>query len=303
MMSIDRVRRPFHVTAPDEVIPRATALERVERALAEWQPASASEAARICETLMQAHPDHHAPEDFWHSAAAKAFRDFFVWGHNHDFGHGFTRSGAMGDRHKEITSELISLGMMPGDLKGQRVLDIGCWSGGDLLILAGLGAQVEAIEEHPLAAATARDLSQLLGCDAPIHSFSAYNDRPEWKQSFDLVYCCGVIYHVTDPLLLLRICFAYLKPGGRLVIETKMQEGEGSTCSYSGIVERGWNWYAPTFEAMGRWMVDAGFAEEHVRVHRRPIGRLLASGIKTGAIALPETAGFSRPGSWLESAI
>lgn len=80
-----------------------------------------------------------------------------------------------------------------------------------------------------------------------------------------------------------------------------MQEGVGATCSYSGVVERGWNWYAPTDETMGRWMVDAGFEAEHIQVHRRPIGRLLAAGIKTKAAALPETAGFSRPGSWLES--
>lgn len=303
MTSIDRVRRPFEITSPNEVIPLATARIRVEKAMAKWMLRSEAESGRIFSALAADHPDHHAPEDFWHSASSKAFRDFFVWGHNHDFGHGFKRSGAMGDRHLEITSELISLGMMPEDLSGKHVLDIGCWSGGDLLVLAGLGAKVEAIEEHPLAAATAQQLSQQVGCDVPIHSFSVYKDRPEWKQGFDMVYCCGVIYHVTDPLLLLRICFAYLKPGGRLVIETKMQEGAGASCSYSGIVERGWNWYAPTYEAMGRWLVDAGFAEEHVRVHRRPIGRLLASGIKTEALALPETAGFSRPGSWLEGPV
>jgi len=82
-----------------------------------------------------------------------------------------------------------------------------------------------------------------------------------------------------------------------------MQEGSGASCSYSGVVEKGWNWYAPTFEAMGRWLVDAGFAEEHIRVHRRSIGRLLASCIKTKPAALPETAGFSRPGSWLEGVV
>lgn len=302
-MTIDRVRMPFSINHPVEMIPLPLAEDQVEQAMAKWQPRSEAESQKIFTTLADVHPDHHTPEDFWHSASSKAFRDFFVWGHNHDFGHGFVRAGAMGDRHKEISSELISMGMMPGNLNGKRVLDIGCWSGGDLLILAGLGAQVEAIEEHPLAAATARHLSQLVGCNAPIHSFSAYNDRPEWKQTFDLVYCCGVIYHVTDPLLLLRICFAYLKPGGRLVIETKMQEGTGAICSYSGVVERGWNWYAPTAETMGRWMVDAGFEGEHVQVYRRPIARLLAAGVKTKAAALPETAGFSRPGSWLESLV
>jgi len=302
-MSIDRKRKDFVIQIPSEITPISTALKQVEEAMAKWQMASENESRRAFDVLAQEHPDHHAPNDFWLSASSKAFRDFFVWGHNHNFGHGFTRDGAMGNRHLEITSELISLGMMPSDLTGQKVLDIGCWSGGDLLILAGLGAQIEAIEEHPLAAAAAQKLVGLAGCNSPIHSFSAYKDRQEWKHEFDMVYCSGVTYHVTDPVLLLRICFAYLKPGGRLVIETKMQDGAGASCSYSGVVEKGWNWYAPTFEAMGRWLVDAGFSEEYIRVHRRPIGRLLASCIKTKAVALPETAGFSRPGSWLEGVI
>ena len=302
-MSIDRFKKSFQVISPSEIIPLANAFNQVSHAMNKWQFDSKTESKKVFDILLQEHPDHHAPSDFWESASSKAFHDFFVWGHNHDFGNGVIRNGAMANRHLEITSELISLGMMQGDLSGQRVLDIGCWSGGDLLILAGLGARVEAIEEHPLAATTAKRLTKLVHCDALIHSSSAYQDKPEWKQSFDMVYCSGVIYHVTDPLLLLRICFAYLKPGGRLVIETKMQDGSGSSCSYSGVIEKGWNWYAPTLEAMGRWLIDAGFAEEHVRVHRRSMGRLLASGIKTKEIALPETAGFSRPGSWLEGVI
>lgn len=302
-MTIDRSRKQLRLRDPAEVMPLDAALRQVDAAFAKWQPASEAAARAVLDELAASHPDHHAPDDFWSSASPKTFREFFVWGHDHDFGHGHVRPGAMGGRHKEITSELISLGMMPADLSGRQVLDVGCWSGGDLLILAGLGAKVEAIEEHPLAAATASDLCRLLACDAPVHCASLYADRPEWKQRFDIVYCSGVIYHVTDPLLLLRICFAYLKPGGRVIIETKMQEGPGSSCSYSGIAEKGWNWYAPTYEAMGRWLIDAGFSQDEVFVHRRARGRLLAAAVKGAPCALPETAGFSRPGSWLEGVV
>jgi len=302
-MTIDRTRKQLQLLDPAEVMPPEAAAHFVDLALKRWMGSTQADAKRTFDTLALAHPDHHAPDDFWFSASSKLFRDFFVWGHDHDFGFGYTRKGAMGTRHKEITGELISLGMLPQDLHGKAVLDIGCWSGGDLLILAGLGATVEAIEEHPLAAAAAAALCRLVSCEAPVHCLSLYQDKPEWKQRFDLVYCSGVIYHVTDPLLLLRICFAYLKPGGRVIIETKMQEGAGSSCSYSGIAEKGWNWYAPTFEAMGRWLVDAGFAEDQVCVHRRPIGRLLASATKDKPRSLPETAGFSRPGSWLEGEV
>ncbi len=114
-----------------------------------------------------------------------------------------------------------------------------------------------------------------------------------------MVYCSGVIYHVTDPLLLLRICFACLKPGGTLVIETKAESGAGADCAYAGTIEKGWNWYSPTRATLGRWLVDAGFEADDVRLHWRPIGRLLAAAVKTRPAALPDPAGFFRPESWL----
>jgi SAM-dependent methyltransferase len=279
---------------------------RVAAALARWRFDSAAAAAAARQTLEAEFPDQELPDGYWHDAAAKAFRDFFVWGHNHDFGFGITRRGAMATRHVEIISEAIHLGLLPVDrLAQQQVLDVGCWSGGDVLALAGLGATVTAIEEHPIAAAAARRLCELVRCPAEISCDSLYRDRPEWRQRFDFVYCSGVIYHVTDPLLLLRICFAYLKPGGGVLLETKMldQPGSESLCSYAGTLEKGWNWFSPNRQALGRWLVDSGFPLDSICLYRRANGRLLAGATKHTPAALPETAGFSRPGSWLEAVV
>ena len=306
MTQIDRVRdadQPQTFTLPSPVMSSEAAENLVAKALAKWQAASPADATRIAEVMAQEFPDQARPDDFWHSQSSGAFRDFFVWGHNHDFGHGISRSGAMGPRHVEITSEAVRLGMLPGNLQGKQVLDVGCWSGGDLLVLAGLGAQVTAMEEHPIAAQAARRLLDLLGLQAPVIESSLFADKQEWAGKFDYAYCSGVIYHVTDPMLLLRILFAYLKPGGEAFIETKGAIGDGSMCSYSGTLEKGWNWYAPNETALGRWLVDAGFDSGTVRVYRRENGRLLAYGKKTAMRALRETAGFSRPGSWLEGKV
>lgn len=302
----DRARSegaPLTFPPPTPVMDHARARAIVIEALACWQCDHPEDAERIARTLVNEFPDHTAPGDFWNSASSSAFRDFFVWGHDHDFGHGVTRSGAMGPRHVEIASEALELGMLPATLAGKRVLDIGCWSGGDLLVLAGLGAEVTAIEEHPVAARSARRLAQLLKVSAEVVETSVYADRPDWAGAFDYAFCSGVIYHVTDPLLLLRILFAYLRPGGEVLLESKSTTGEGSVCSYSGTLEKGWNWYAPNETAMGRWLVDAGFESDGVRVFRRENGRLLAWAKKTGARRMRETAGFSRPGSWLEDMV
>lgn len=306
MTKIDRVRdpdQPQTFPAPKPVMAHEAAGKLVGEALRKWQATTQEDARRIAAVLEKEFPDQARPDDFWHSESSVAFRDFFVWGHDHDFGHGITRPGAMGPRHTEITAEALRLGMLPASLEDKEVLDVGCWSGGDLLVLAGLGGRVTAIEEHPIAARAAQRLVALLSLNAPVLETSLYADKREWRERFDYAYCSGVIYHVTDPLLLLRILFAYLKPGGDVFIETKGATGDGSVCSYSGTLEKGWNWYAPNETALGRWLVDAGFEANSVRIHRRENGRLLGYGRKTESRALRETAGFSRPGSWLEGVV
>jgi 2-polyprenyl-3-methyl-5-hydroxy-6-metoxy-1,4-benzoquinol methylase len=275
----------------------------VDQALVKWVPISDARSDEVFKTLQIEFPDGASPKTYWHEAYKRGFTDFFAWGHDQDFGFGRTRQGTMSTRHVEIVSESIEYGYLPERLTDLDVLDVGCWTGGDVLALAGMGARVTALEEHPISAAAAKRMCDLLGVSAEVHSRSLYSENSEWMGKFDVVYISGVIYHVTDPVLALRICFAYLKPGGRIVVETKASKLEGALCEYGGTHEKGWNWYSPTLETFGRWLVDAGFPRDQVRVHMRPVGRLLAGAVKGGPKKLPERAGFSRPNSWLESAI
>ena len=110
MTQIDRVRdtdQPQTFPEPKQVMPREAAEKIVTDVLAKWQSTSEAEARGIADELAEEFPDQARPDDFWHSQSSVAFRDFFVWGHDHDFGHGISRSGAMGPRHIEITSEAL----------------------------------------------------------------------------------------------------------------------------------------------------------------------------------------------------
>ncbi len=285
------------------VLSGTTALQTVEKALARWVPSDQTRSKQVFDALQQEFPDGASPKTYWHEAYERGFTDFFAWGHDQDFGHGHFRQGTMSTRHVEIVSESIEYGYLPQDLSGLDVLDVGCWTGGDLIALAGMGANVTAIEEHPISAVAAQRMCELLAVPAIVHSQSLYADKPEWTGKFDVVYISGVIYHVTDPVLALRICFAYLKPGGRIVVETKASKLDGALCEYGGTHEKGWNWYSPTLETMGRWLADAGFPRQDIGVHMRPVGRLLAGAVKGGPAKLPERAGFARPSSWLETAV
>jgi len=227
-------------TVPGDIMDAAAAHKIVLAAANSWRLATARAARGVRRKLADEFPDDELPEAFWHDASSKQFREFFLWGHDHDFGHAMTRKGAMGARHIEITAESVQLGFLASDLRGLQVLDIGCWSGGDVLVLSGLGAAVTATEEHAGSAGSARRLMELVGCPAQVLEQSAFRDDPAWRQRFDIVYCSGVLYHVSDPVLLLRICFSYLRPGGRLIIETKADtQSDGSACRYSGTAVKG----------------------------------------------------------------
>ena len=279
----------------------SSCLNRCKQAFDRFQPKTEEDAHRIFQSLGLEFPDKFA--NYWHDSKLD-FVDSFTWGHDHDFGFGYSRRGAMGQRHLEIAAESMQYGYLPQDLSGKKVLDIGCWSGGDLLILLGLGASVDVIEEHAMSAKSTSRLLQLLSIDnVAISSNSLYSDNVDLCQKYDIIYMSGVIYHVTDPLLAIRICFAYLKEGGKLIIETKASYSNDSISTYSGTAEKGWNWFSPSLSAMQRWFLDAGFPAESIYVHMRPIGRLLGAATKVNSSKLPSRSGFSRPGSWLEGDI
>ncbi len=285
------------------VVEEARAGDIVNAAFNKWQPTCPTAAAEIFQSLKNNFPDDYQPDDWWDSAAHLDSKQFFVWGHDHNFGHGFFRKGSMGTRHLEITAESLSLGFLPERLDGKKVLDVGVWTGGDLITLAGLGGSCFALEEHPIAAKAAAALVRSLEVPAEIVQSSVFEDKESWSQSFDYIYCSGVVYHVTDPVLFLRILFCYLKIGGELLIETKAIGGRNATCGYSGTMERGWNWFAPNELTLGRWLVDAGFEADNITIHRRKNGRLLSHSVKRKAAKLGETGGFSRPRSWLEKEV
>ena len=292
----------FYFPLSSPIYSYSDCLEICQQSFDKFKPNTDLKAQYILDALAREFPDAHA-STYWHDSKLD-FVDSFTWGHDHDFGFGYVRKGAMGQRHFEIAAEAMQYGYLSKNLSGKRVLDIGCWSGGDLLILLGLGAHVDVIEEHSLSAKSCSRLLELLDVkNVCISTDSLYKDKINLKQKYDLIYLSGVIYHVTDPLLAIRICFAYLKEGGKLIIETKSSYSDESEALYSGTAEKGWNWFSPSLLTLQRWFLDAGFTSDSIEVHMRPIGRLLGAATKLKSSNLPTRSGFSRPGSWLEDTV
>lgn len=201
----------------------------------------------------------------------------FEWGHNHDFGDGIVYQGRMGWRHIQILASFVNDFGLPYDLSGKKVLDIGVWTGGTSLLLVAMGAEVLALEEVVKYSDTVNLLAHSFGVQDRLKCIpqSLYETLPEFVDYFDYIIYSGVIYHVSDPLLSLRLAFSALKNGGDLFLETYGINSPESLCHYEGafifsggnkesLNRGGWNQYKPSTKCLDAWCRDAGFQSTHI---------------------------------------
>jgi SAM-dependent methyltransferase len=206
----------------------------------------------------------------------------FHWGHDHDFGD-FALKGRMGTRHIDVLANLAALFPISlEDFQDKRVLDIGCWTGGTALLLAALGADVLAIEEVHKYADMASFLAKAFGVGdrVAVKAMSLYDcNSPDYYHRFDIAFFPGVIYHLSDPVLALRIVFNALKVGGIALIESAGIDSREPICRFEGslvhhnpgcgaqLSRSGWNWFIPSPVALDRMMREAGFDDSHAVWH------------------------------------
>jgi SAM-dependent methyltransferase len=230
----------------------------------------------------------------------------FHWGHNHDFGT-FSLDGRMGDRHVKLLEEFLDVFPVTLDsFFDSDVLDIGCWTGGTTLLLSALSNSVTAVEEVKKYADTTQYLIDAFGLNSEVLSTSLYElNCSTFYDKFDRVYFPGVIYHLSDPVLSLRILFNSLKDGGDILIETAGIDSKEPICRFDGnykyhqngtreeLNRGGWNYFIFSSGALELMMKEAGF--EDIKTHwNDSTQRLFAYGIKKSQLSICK-AGLSVP--------
>ena len=106
------------------------------------------------------------------------------------------------------------------DLKGARVLDVGC--GGGILseALARAGAGVTGIDLAPRVLEVARLHLHESGQRVDYREISVEALAQEAAGSFDAVTCMEMLEHVPDPASVVAACATLLKPGGQMFLST-----------------------------------------------------------------------------------
>jgi ubiquinone/menaquinone biosynthesis C-methylase UbiE len=98
--------------------------------------------------------------------------------------------------------------------RGQRLLEVGCGIGTDLVRFARGGANCTGIDLSQTAIDLARKNLDANGVAAELHVGNG-EALPFPDASYDVVYGHGVVQYTADPARLIRECHRALKPGGR----------------------------------------------------------------------------------------
>jgi tRNA (mo5U34)-methyltransferase len=117
------------------------------------------------------------------------------------------------------------------DLAGRRVLDVGCGNGYHCWRMRGAGAtEVIGIDPTPLFLVQFAALQRYLADDAVTLLPMGIEHLPADLGAFDTVFSMGVLYHRREPLEHLQALRGALRPGGELVLETLVIDGDETRC-------------------------------------------------------------------------
>jgi len=152
-------------------------------------------------------------------------------------------------------------------LKGKHVLDIGCGNGYYALRSYGQGADlVVGVDPGQKYIMQFYAMKKYFG-NIPVHLLPlGIEDIPPSLKAFDTVFSMGVLYHRRSPLEHLYELRDCLKPGGELVLETLVIEGDvNSVLLPTDRYQQMRNvWFLPSCDALVLWMQRCGF--KNVRV-------------------------------------
>lgn len=207
---------------------------------------------------------------------------------------GIYTSGAARDHRYRVS-------MLPEDFAGMSVLDVGTFDGFYAFLAERRGAaRVVAVdnEQYRLWVASRwgveleggegfRAIHHLLGSAVEYRRMDAF-ELDRLRERFDLVYCCGILHRVENPLGLLRVLRGRTASGGSVLLETygvRPEERDGPAIRVSAPGEIYphdefvyWGFGHTGLERLARlagFSRAEGFIEVQIDGHPRIMGRLL----------------------------
>lgn len=152
-------------------------------------------------------------------------------------------------------------------LQDRLVLDVGCGNGYHLWRMHGAGAGAVIGLDPSLPYVAQYFAVRHFIPDPPVYLLPfALEQLPDAMHAFDTVFSMGVLYHRRSPLEHLQRLKQCLRPGGELVLETLVVEGDADTVlspqeRYACMKNV---WFIPSCPALAAWLQQSGF--ENIRL-------------------------------------
>jgi len=149
-------------------------------------------------------------------------------------------------------------------LQGRMVLDVGCGSGYHCWRMRGEGARFVVGIDPMLKFLFQFEVIKHYLAEEPVFILPlTCEELPPTMQCFDTVFSMGVLYHRKSPFEHLEELKQALRPGGELVLETLVIDGdENSVLIPKDRYAQMRNvWFLPSTKAMEKWLARAGFVD------------------------------------------
>lgn len=134
--------------------------------------------------------------------------------------HWWDENGAFAPLHRINPVRLPIIKRWAGELKGKRVLDVGCGGGIVCEPLARMGAKVTGIDGGQESIEAAKLHATQGGLNIDYYATPAEDFAKTHAGTFDVVLALEIIEHVDAPALFLESLVKLAKPGGLIILST-----------------------------------------------------------------------------------
>ena len=153
------------------------------------------------------------------------------------------------------------------ELVGKTILDIGCNNGYFMFKMAQDNpALVLGIDPVVKCQAQFKFLNHFAHQKNLLHELLGVDELDLFKETFDVIFSMGIIYHHRNPIHQLIQMRQALRPGGSLILETIGIPGKKSTCLFpeDRYAQMTNVWFLPTLPALINWVKRAKFIDVEI---------------------------------------
>lgn len=159
------------------------------------------------------------------------------------------------------------------DLRDKVVADIGCSNGYYMFRMADHQPKfVIGFEPYLQHYFTFKTLNSFAGLDNLAIELLGVEHIALFRESFDVVFLMGILYHRSSPIDVLRDIREAMKPGATLIVESQGIPGDQPMALFpeKRYAKVPGTYFVPTGACLANWLIRAGYGEVEI-FHSHPM--------------------------------